>query len=123
VGLDGVFEGFCPPYVKDMRAAAAQLIERKFGAGGTYDPATSGPYRDNAKVKQGVHRYTPEFVECLGEVAEYIHTTFGKFPATTPSMYGRLYAQAQHIDTGFYDEHFGDGAYLTTHAEHLQKWH
>ena len=123
VGLDGVFEGFCPPYVKDMRAAAAKLIERKFGPGGTYDPATAGPFRDNAKVKQGVHRYTPEFVECLGEVAHYIHTTFGKFPATTPSMYARLYAQAQHIDTEFYDEHFGEGAYLATHAEHLKKWH
>ncbi|MBX9790325.1 MAG: hypothetical protein K2Y37_15515 [Pirellulales bacterium] len=123
VGLDGLFEGFCPPYVADMRAAAAKLIERKFGAGGTYDPTTAGPYRDNARVKQAVARYQPQFVECLGEVADYIHATFGKFPATAPSMYARLYAQAQHIDTEFYDEHFGPGAYLATHAEHERKWH
>jgi len=40
-----------------------------------------------------VHRYSDEFVECLSEVAQYIHDTFGKFPATAPSVYARFYAQ------------------------------
>lgn len=123
VGLDNYFQGFCPPYHVDMREAVARLVERKFGPGGTYDPATRGPYRQNAEVKGRVHRYTEEFIECLVEVAQYIHNTYGKFPATLPSIYARLYAQAQHIDLDFYDEHFGPDAYLQTHREHMSKWH
>ena len=31
--------------------------------------------------------------------------------------------QAQHIDTDYYDQLFGPGAYEPTHAAHLAKWH
>jgi hypothetical protein len=123
VGLDKYFAGFCPPYVKDMQAGVAKFVERKFGPGGTYDSATSGPYRRSSDVKSRVHRYSDEFIECLTEVAQYIHNTYGKFPATLPSIYARLYAQAQHIDLEFYDEHFGPDSYLETHREHLGLWH
>jgi hypothetical protein len=33
------------------------------------------------------------------------------------------YVQAQHIDLDFYDRFFKPGAYLRTHAEHLERWH
>ena len=39
VGIDGVLEGLCPPYVTDMDAAVDQVIEEKFGAGGAYADA------------------------------------------------------------------------------------
>ncbi len=123
VGLDRFFQGYCPPYHRDMREAVAQFVARKFGAGGTYDPATRGPYQNNAEVKARVHRYTPEFVACLSEVAQYNHDTYGRFPATIPSIYARLYAQAQHIDLDFYDRHFGAEAYLSTHRDHKRRWH
>lgn len=123
VGLDGYFEGICPPYQRDMAASVQAFVNRKFGPGGTYDPALPGPYRDNATVKGRVHRYTPEFVACLTEVAQYIFDTYGKFPASLPSIYARFYAQVQHIDLDFYDKFFGPDAYLATHRDHLQKWH
>ena len=42
VGLEGVYEGMCPPWFDDMRAAARRaFVARKFGQGGTYDPATA----------------------------------------------------------------------------------
>lgn len=31
--------------------------------------------------------------------------------------------QAQRIDTEFDDHHFREGAYPTTHAGHMQRWH
>jgi hypothetical protein len=31
--------------------------------------------------------------------------------------------QAHHLDTDFYDAHYGEGAYLPSHAEHLELWH
>jgi hypothetical protein len=49
--------------------------------------------------------------------------TFGKFPATVPSVYILMYLQAQHIDTEYYDKLFKPGAYLPTHARHHANWH
>ena len=52
-GLPGVFEGHCPPHYPDMRAAVEAVVARKYGAGGPFDPATPGPYRENATVRCG----------------------------------------------------------------------
>jgi hypothetical protein len=123
VGLDGVFEGFCPPYHTDMRAAVDRFAALKFGPGGAYDPTRPGPFRDNARIKAAIERYSPEFVDALGEVAQYVHDAFGKFPATIPSVYVRVYAQAQHIDLDYYDQFYGPEAYLETHRQHLARWH
>jgi len=123
VGLDGIYEGFCPPYHADMRVAVDRFVALKFGPGGTYDPARPGPFRDNARIKSQIERYSPEFVAALGEVAQYLHDAFGKFPTTIPSVYVRVYAQAQHIDLDFYDRFYGPEAYLETHREHLARWH
>ena len=123
IGLDDVFEGYCPPYCTDMREAAQRFATRKFGPGGTYDPATPGPYRDNAGVKAAIERYSPELVAMLGETAQYLHDTYGKFPATVPSIYVRIYAQAQHVDLDYYDHFLGPDALLPTHREHMDRWH
>jgi len=44
-------------------------------------------------------------------------------PATLPTVVLRIVVQAQHIDTEFYETHFGKSAYLDTHARHLAQWH
>ncbi|MBA2595135.1 MAG: hypothetical protein H0V00_00730 [Chloroflexia bacterium] len=123
VGLDGVFEGYCPPYYPDMRSAVARFNELKFGPDGAYDPARPGPFRENARIKAHIERYSPEFIDMLGVVAQYLHDTFGKFPATIPSIYVRMYAQAQHIDLDYYDAFYGPEATLETHRQHLARWH
>ncbi len=123
VGLDGHYEGLCPPYHSDMRAGAKVLAARKFGPEGAYDPNTPGPFKNNSEIKRGVTPYSDEFLDCLGETAQYIYDTYGKFPATIPTILSAGYVQAQHIDTEFYDTHFLPGAYLETHAAHLTRWH
>jgi hypothetical protein len=123
IGLDGHYEGMCPPYHPDMRAAAQAFVRFKFGPGGTYDPATPGPFQRTGAVKGSVKPYSEEFAAALGEMAQYLHDTYGRFPATMPTMVMRIIVQAQHIDTEFYDAHFDKGAYLDTHAQHLARWH
>jgi hypothetical protein len=56
-------------------------------------------------------------------MAQYVFDRFGKFPATIPSIYMLTYLQAHHLDLGFYDTHFAEGAYLETHRRHLEDWH
>ena len=106
-----------------MRAAVRGLAERKFGKGGTYDPELPGPFRDNHAVKSSVQPYSEELIECLGEIAQYIYDTYGKFPGTVPTIFMHVMVQAQHIDTEFYDTHYQEGAYLDTHANHMARWH
>jgi hypothetical protein len=59
----------------------------------------------------------------LGEVAQYIYDTHGRFPATYTTMVLTGYVQAVHLDTDYYDAHFQPGAYLPTHSRHWERWH
>jgi hypothetical protein len=54
---------------------------------------------------------------------QYIFDTFGKFPGTVPTLFTLNYVQAHHLDLEFYDHFFKPGAYLATHATHMQRWH
>jgi hypothetical protein len=56
-------------------------------------------------------------------MAQYVCDTFGKFPGTVPSIWVITYLQAHHLDLEFYNNFFKPGAYLDTHARHLELWH
>lgn len=116
VGLDGLFEAWCPPYLPDMRAAQQRLHEVKFGAGGTYDPATGGPFADSPSVKQTAVPYSDAFNDAMGVMMQYVYATYGKFPGTVPTLYMRTYYQAHLIDTDFYDRFFGPEVYFPQQA-------
>ena len=122
-GLQGVFEGYCPPHYKNMRDATEALAKRKFGDGGVYNPNTPGGWNDSPKIRSNAAPYTEEFKECVALQAQYIYDTYGRFPATVQSIFSFLYLQAHHLDLDFYDNYFKPGAYLTTHKEHMKKWH
>jgi hypothetical protein len=106
-----------------MHAAVETFVARKFGPDGAYVADQSGPWRDAARVKGTVAPYSQEFVDCLSEVARYMYERDGKFPGTRSTMALPGYVQAHHLDTDYYDTHYREGAYLTTHAEHMERWH
>ena len=90
---------------------------------GAYDSDAASAWKRSAEVKGSVQRYTDEFVACLAEVAQYVFDKHGKFPGTMTTLVHPGFVQAHHIDTEYYDTHFLPGAYLDTHADHLQRWH
>jgi hypothetical protein len=116
-GLPGVFEGYCLPHYHDMREATEALTKRKFGKGGVYNANTPGAWLDSPKVRGSANPYTEEFKECVALQAQYIYDTYGKFPATIPSIFILTYIQAHHLDLDFYDHYFN------THKEHMKRWH
>ncbi|MCJ8164350.1 hypothetical protein MKJ04_05800 [Pontibacter sp. E15-1] len=122
-GLAGVMEGFCPPHYPDMRAAVEAVCNRKFGEGGPFNASTPGPWKDAAKVRGAAEVHSEEFRECVALQAQYVYDTFGKFPGTVPSMFLLTYLQAHHLDLDFYDKFYKPGAYLSTHANHMKRWH
>lgn len=121
-GRAGLFESFTRPHFGSMAAAVEALAERKFGAGGPFNSATPGPWKDPPRVRSAAAPFDDEFKELLTVQARYIDETFGKFPGTVPSVWIMNYLQAQHLDTDFYDEKFDPGAYLTTHAREQERW-
>lgn len=122
-GLAGTYEGYCPPHCKDMRAAVEALAERKFGPGGPFNPDTPGPWKTTPKVREAAMKYTDDFKDCVATMAQYTFDRFGKFPGTVPTIYVFTYLQAHHLDLDFYDHYFKSGAYLSTHAQHMARWH
>lgn len=122
-GLPGVFETLSRPHVRDADEAVARFVERKFGLGGPFHSGTPGPWSDSPRVRGSAAPHDARFVRLLTEQVRYIDDTFGKIPGTVPTVQILNYLQAQHLDTDFYDHHFGPGAYLPTHREHQSTWH
>ena len=122
-GLEGVFEAFCPPHHTNMAAAVEAFAQRKFGPGGPYHRDTPGAWSDSPGVRSSAQVHSPEFKAGVSLQAQYVYDTFGKFPATVPSLMILNYVQAHHLDIAFYDRFFRPGAYLSTHAEHQRVWH
>ena len=122
-GLAGVMEGYCPPHYPDIRSAVDAVCERKFGSGGPFHPDTSGPWKDTPLVRGAAQVHDERFRQCVTLQAQYVYDTFGKIPATTPSMFVMTYLQAHHLDLEFYDKFYEPGAYLETHARHMERWH
>jgi hypothetical protein len=118
-----VMEAFCPPHYPNMRAAVEAVCERKFGPAGPFNPETPGPWKDSRRVRSAAQVHDERFRECIALQSQYIYDTFGKFPGTVPSIFAMQYLQAQHIDLEFYDTFYRKGAYLQTHARHMEDWH
>jgi hypothetical protein len=122
-GRPGVFEAYCPPHYPDMRAAVEAFVERKFGPGGPLNPDTPGPWKESSRVRGSAQVHSEAFKECVTLMAQHTYDRFGKFPGTVPSVFILTYLQAHHLDLDFYDHHFEPGAYLSTHANHMEQWH
>lgn len=123
VGLDGIYEALCPPYYPNMKAAVEAFVKRKFGQKGAYDKDIPGPWKESKTIKGGVTPYSVEFVDCLTEVAQYIYDKHGKFPGTFSTIVLPGYVQAVHLDNDFYDKFYKTGAYMNSHADHMNVWH
>jgi hypothetical protein len=123
VGLEGIYEALCPPNHPDMHAAVEVFVNRKFSENGAYDPDKPGPWKQSERIKKSVEPYSREFVDCMGETAQYIYNKYGKFPGTRSTVMMPAFVQVHHIDTDFYDKFYQEGAYLHSHAAHMDTWH
>ena len=106
-----------------MSAAVEALCERKFGGGGAHNGQTPGAWSESQLIRSSAQVHDERFRACVAHQAQYLFDTFGKFPATVPSLMILNYVQAHHLDLDFYDEKFRPGAYLPTHANHMEVWH
>ncbi len=120
VGLDGVFEALCPPYVKDMEDAVDKFLSIR---GRFWEESQSYPYKDPKAILEDEYHPSEVRIQIVKDFCTYVYETYGRFPAFVDPMFVRLAFQAHHIDLEFYDKYYQQGAYTDLHKKHLALWH
>ena len=127
VGIDGVLEGLCPPYVTDMDAAVDQVLEEKFGAGRHLRRrrglrAVLQGHRDRRDLHAERRHHPPEAIEYTKEICRYLVETYGRFPAHTDAFHlPGIWVQFSHLEIEYY-ERFGNPAHARRAAEGREIW-
>jgi hypothetical protein len=128
VGIDGVLEGLCPPYVSSMDEAVDRVLEWKFGPDGCYGnkDVFSTPYRTTAAAELYLEHaapYAPEVVAYTKEICTYLYETYGRFPAHVSAFYTpAMWIQFSHLELEYY-EAFADPGFFERQREHEAVWH
>jgi len=124
VGLDGVFEAHCPPYYPSMDAAVDAVVATKWGPEGIFvGDGGPVPFRQRQVLQDEVPVSPDEGVQMTKDLCNYIHTTYGRFPAQLDAMNMCMWLQAHHLETDYYDHFMQPGAYHQAIAHHMQVWH
>ena len=112
VGIDGILEGYCPPY-RDPERAVDEIAEIKWGEDGIY-------------AKKGYNLPTPKMYESIVEATKsycrYIYERYGRMPKYENAMFIPILAQIHHLDLDFYEQYFPE--YLDEEDRaHMLIWH
>ncbi len=128
VGIDGVLEGLCPPYVESMDEAVDRMLEWKFGPDGCYGnrDVFATPYRTTAAAEaylENATPYAPEVVEYTKEICRYVYERYGRFPAHVNSFYcPGMWIQFAHLELEYYEQ-FAEPEFVERQREHEAVWH
>ncbi len=129
VGIDGILEGLCPPYVSSMDEAVDRVVERKYGATGTAygnEAVFGASYRNSddarAYAQKGTH-FTADQIRYVKDACNYIYDTYGRFPAHVDAFYSSgMWLQFSHLELEYYDRFF-DPEQFTRQTAHDGLWH
>jgi hypothetical protein len=124
VGLDGLFEAYCPPYYASMGVAVEAVVAMKWGQGGLFtSDGGPRPFRQHQVRQDEVPVSPDEVVQMTKDLCHYIYTTYGRFPAQVDAMNMCMWLQAHHLETDYYDRFMQPGAYHEAIANHMHVWH
>lgn len=112
VGIDGVLEGFCPPY-RSVDEAIDGIAQLKWGDDGLYGARGYGLPRP---------RFYDQVVEITRAFCRYVHAAYGRLPKYTDAMFIPLLFQVHHIDLEFYKRHFPQHV-TDVERQHFNNWH
>jgi len=123
IGIDGVFEAYCPPFFPNMDAAVDAVLTPLL-PDSTVATRRAAPYRiSDSQHRSGTVAISEEGIACTKAVCNYIYETYERFPGSVDAMHLMWLMQVHHLDTDFYDRFFRPDAYGATHAHHMAIWH
>ena len=127
VGIDGVLEGLCPPYVASMNDAVDIFIQEKYGPQGMYgDNETFAlPFKNRADSDDYLKHqvpFSPMAIEYCKEVCTYMMEKYDRFPAFVDAFYvPGIWLQVSHLEIEYYTKFFKPALY-TRQAAHAATW-
>ena len=127
VGIDGVLQGLCPPYVASMEDAVDQVLSEKY--------TTQGPYADLEVFKRSYNsqrnaedylrnaqHFSSEAIRYTKEICKYIFDTYGRFPAHVNAFHvPGVWLQFSHLELEYYRKYF-DPRQFRRQAQHAEMW-
>ena len=125
VGLDGVFEAYCPPYYRSMDEAVDAFVAKKFGSGAPYAADYEGvvPFKDWTKVQPHYHHPSKASLDMVKAFCSYVYETYGRFPATFDTMLVPIWLQVHHLDLDFYKKYYPHEMVTEAQRRHMRLWH
>ncbi|MBN1858757.1 hypothetical protein JW848_06085 [Candidatus Bipolaricaulota bacterium] len=112
VGIDGLLEGHCPPYMT-VDEAVDTIAQRKWGDTGIYG-------RNGYDLLRPA--FYDEIVEMTRSFCNYVFSTYGRLPKYTDAMFIPALFQIHHLEAPFYEKHFPE--YVTPQErDHKMNWH
>ncbi len=126
IGKDGVFETHHPYYFNgSIDDAVDDVIERKWGDKGIFNPANAdrAPYKKLGQMEQEIPKTDPAIIQCTKDILNAVWKKWGRFPAFVDPCVFTMMVQAHHLECGFYDTYYKDGAYTDRHRRHMERWH
>lgn len=125
IGLDGIFEAYCPPYYKNMEDAIDAFIDKKYGSNGVYSAGRKGltPFKDWKKVQPDFNMPSKLSIDQVKAYFSYLYDTYGRVPATFDTKLLPVWLQVHHLDIEFYDKYFPPEIITQEHRNHIKTWH
>ncbi|MBE9035098.1 hypothetical protein [aff. Roholtiella sp. LEGE 12411] len=127
VGIDGVLEGLCPPYISSMDEAVDRVIEEKYGSQGAYGDkdvfARSYQSKSSAEAfLRDAEPHSKEAIQYTKDICNYIYETYGRFPAHVDAFFvPGIWLQFSHIELEYYQKYY-DPALFRRQAQHAEFW-
>lgn len=98
---------FCPPYYESMKAAVLAFVETKFGKAGTYREGMSqSAWRNPAQMAQQIPSPSSAAIDATIAYCEYVHQTYGRFPAYSAPFRTVIGFQVCRPDPEFYQKFY-----------------
>ncbi len=125
VGLDKVYEAYCPPYYKDMNEAVDAFLDRKFGSGGFHTAGYKGvtSFKDWKTVQADFKVPTKTSIDQVKAICSYVFDNYGRIPATSDTKLLPVWLQVHHLDLDYYDKFLAPGIVTEAHRQHMKLWH
>jgi hypothetical protein len=127
VGIDGVLQGLCPPYVASMNDAVDQVLEEKYSASGTYGDVNifKRPYLTENYAQEylaNATHYSPKAIQYTKDICNYIYDTYGRFPAHVDAFHvPGIWLQFSHLELEYYEKFYNKDQF-ERQAEHATMW-
>jgi len=127
VGIDGVLQGLCPPYVASMNDAVDQLLDEKYGAAGVYGDVNvfKRPYLSQNIAQdylQNASHYSDQAVAYAKQICSYIFDTYGRFPAHCDAFHvPGVWLQLSHLELEYYEKYYNANQF-SRQSQHAAMW-